>query len=76
MIIHLALADHKTRMLDVEDDHDQKHERRIKDVQIDLRTKQDSILSASILGYAEDTSYHDEETGKVEDPKIARPREG
>ena len=75
MIIHLALTDHKTGMLDVEDDHDQKHERRIKDVQIDLRTKKNSILTAGILGYAEDTSDHDEETGKVEDTEIARPRE-
>lgn len=76
MIIHLTPADDKTRMLNIEDDHDQHHERRIKDVKINLRAEENPFLAAGILGYAEDASDHDQETGEVEDPKIACPREG
>ena len=75
MIVHLTPADDNTGMLDIEDDHDEEHECRIKDVKVDLRAQKNSALTAGILGYAEDTSDHDEETGEVEDPKIARPRE-
>ena len=74
MIVHLTPADDKTRMLNIEDDHDQHHERRIKDVKINLRAEENPFLAAGILGYAEDASNHDQEAGEVEDPKIARPR--
>jgi len=75
MVVHLTPADDHARMLEVEDDHHKEHERRIEDVKIDLGAEKNSALTAGILGYAEDASDHDEETGKVEDPKIARPRE-
>ena len=73
MIVHLAPADDHTRMLEIEDDHHKEHERGIEDVKIDLRTEKNSALTAGILGYAEDASDHDEETGEVEDPKIPCP---
>ena len=75
MIVHLTLADDHTRMLEVEDDHHKEHERRIEDVKIDLGADKSSVPTAGILGYAEDASNHDEETGEVEDAKIACPRD-
>lgn len=75
MVIDLTPADNHTRMLEIEDDHHKEHECGIKDVEIDLGAEKDSALAAGILGYAEDASDHDEETGEVEDPKIACPRE-
>jgi hypothetical protein len=73
MIVHFSLADNKTRMLNIEDNHDQKHKSGVEDVQIDLGAQQSSFLSAGILSYAEDASDDDQDTGKVENPEIARP---
>lgn len=65
MIVHLAPADNQTRMLNIEYNHHQEHQGRIEDIRINLRAEKDSSLTAGILGYAEDASNHDEETGEV-----------
>jgi hypothetical protein len=75
MIIHLASADNKTGMLDIEDHHDQKHKSSVKDVKIHLGAQKDTFLSTSILGNTENASDDDQETGEVENPKVARPWE-
>jgi hypothetical protein len=75
MIVHLAFADDETGMVDVEDGHDQKHQSSVKDVKVDLSAQKSSFLSASILGYAENASDDDQETGEVENPEIPRPWE-
>jgi hypothetical protein len=75
MIVNLAFADDETGMLDIEDHHDQKHESSVKDVEIDLGAQKDTFLSTSILGYAENASDDDQETGEVENPEVARPWE-
>jgi hypothetical protein len=68
MIVNLTPADDKTRMLNIEDNHNQHHKCSIEDVKVNLRAEKNSFLTAGILGYAKDAPDHDEETGEVEDP--------
>jgi len=68
MVVNFTPADDLAGMLEVEDDHDNEHKSCIEDVKINLRAEKNASLTAGILGYAEDASNHDEETGEVENP--------
>ena len=74
MVIYFTPADNLAGMLEVEDDNDNEHKSCIEDIKVDLRAEKDSSLTTGVLGYAKNAPNHDEETGKVEDPKVACPR--
>lgn len=61
------LVDHPAGVEPVERDHHQRHQQRVKDVDVDLLGLQHAVLAHDVLGHAEDRSHQDEETGGVED---------
>lgn len=60
------LVDDAAGVEPVERDHHQRHQQRVKDVDVDLLGLQHAVLAHDVLGHAEDGSHQDGETGGVE----------
>jgi hypothetical protein len=62
------------RMEPVEQDHNKKHETRIKDVQVGLVSEQVTVEALQILHGPEDRSHHDKEASNVQSKHVFLPR--
>jgi hypothetical protein len=58
-LVHRILIDECTRMGPVEENHDQDHERRVEDVEIDLVRQENAVLAHDILADTENGSDQD-----------------
>lgn len=62
-------------MEDIEDDHSQKHQCGVEDIQVHLGLQKRPIVALNILGDTEDGSDHNERAGDIEDQEVPLPRD-